>query len=40
MSYGRPRYGLLSFLGDIIMIFVTAGFWLLWVFVREMRYRR
>jgi len=34
------RYGLFSFLGDVIMTVITAGFWLIWIFVREMRHRR
>ena len=36
----RRKYGCLSFLGDCIMIFLTCGFWLIWIFVREMRRRR
>lgn len=36
MSRGRS-YGLGSFLFDIILICLTGGFWLLWIFVREMR---
>lgn len=31
------KYGLGSFLFDCIMVCVTAGFWLIWVFVRESR---
>ena len=31
------RYGLLNFLFDIIMISLTAGLWLVWIFIREMR---
>jgi hypothetical protein len=34
----RP-YGCLGFLGDVIMTILTCGFWLIWVFVREMRRR-
>jgi hypothetical protein len=33
------RYGFGSFIFDCIMTFLTAGFWLIWVFVREMRRR-
>ena len=33
------RYGLLNFLFDIIMISLTAGLWLVWIFIREMRRR-
>lgn len=32
-------YGLCNFLFDVIMTCITAGFWLIWVFVREMRKR-
>lgn len=35
----RPRYSCLGFIGDIIMFFLTGGLWLIWIFVREMRYR-
>ena len=33
----RRHYGLGNFLFDIIMIMLTAGLWLIWIFVREMR---
>ena len=36
----RRRYGLLSFAFDVFMVIITAGFWLIWIFVREMRNRR
>ena len=35
----RRRYGFFHFLGDVFMTILTAGFWLIWVFVREMRNR-
>jgi len=35
----KKKYNLLSFAFDILMIGVTAGFWLIWIFVREMRRR-
>lgn len=35
----RKKYGLFSFLFDIILCFVTGGLWLIWIFVREMRNR-
>lgn len=35
----RERYGFLNFLFDCFMIFITAGFWIIWIFVREMRKR-
>lgn len=33
------NYGLFKFLGDAFMTIITAGLWLIWVFVREMRRR-
>lgn len=33
------HYGFFSFVGDIFMTVLTCGFWLIWVFVREMRRR-
>lgn len=35
----RNKYGFLNFLGDIFMVFITGGFWLIWIFAREMRNR-
>ena len=32
-------YGLLKFLADLIMTGITGGLWLVWVIVREIRYR-
>jgi len=38
--YRQPRhYGILKFCGDIFMTCLTCGFWLIWIFVREMRNR-
>lgn len=38
--YGcRRHYGIMKFLFDVFMTVFTAGFWLIWVFVREMRNR-
>lgn len=34
----RP-YTLGSFIFDLIMIAITGGLWLIWIFVREMRGR-
>jgi hypothetical protein len=31
------RYGLGSFMLDLILVFLTGGLWLIWIFVREMR---
>lgn len=33
----RRRYGFFSFLFDATMIVLTCGFWLIWIFIREMR---
>ena len=35
----QNRYGFWGFVGDCIMVFVTFGLWLIWIFVREMRKR-
>lgn len=35
----RKRYTIFSFLFDLLMICLTAGLWLIWIFVREMRNR-
>lgn len=35
----RNRYGLIKFAFDVLMTIITAGFWLIFVFVREMRKR-
>lgn len=35
----RKPYGPLSFLGDLFMTMITGGFWLIWIFIREMRNR-
>lgn len=35
----RGRYTIFSFLGDLLMVAVTGGLWLIWIFVREMRNR-
>lgn len=34
------RYGFWKFIGDCFMVGLTFGFWLIWIFVREMRNRR
>ena len=33
----RRHYGFFSFCGDVFMTLLTCGFWLIWIFVREMR---
>lgn len=35
----RKSYGFFGFLFDLIMIAITGGLWLVWIFVREMRRR-
>ena len=35
----RRHYGFFNFIGDCIMVFLTMGLWLIWIFVREMRQR-
>lgn len=35
----RRKYGCMSFLGDLFMVGLTGGLWLIWIFVREMRNR-
>lgn len=38
----RPgkKYGFFKFIFDCFMTALTSGFWLIWVFIREMRGRR
>ena len=31
------HYGFGNFLLDAFMVCITAGFWIIWIFVREMR---
>lgn len=31
------KYGCFSFLFDVMMVILTGGLWLIWIFVREMR---
>lgn len=35
----RKKYTIFSFAFDLFMIAITAGLWLIWIFVREMRNR-
>ena len=40
VNYNTNRnYGCLGFLGDLFMVCITCGLWLIWIFVREMRRR-
>ena len=34
------NYGLGKFIFDCALTFLTGGFWLIWIFIREMRKRR
>jgi uncharacterized membrane protein YjgN (DUF898 family) len=36
----KRKYGVMSFALDCILTVITGGLWLIWVFVREMRYAR
>ena len=38
MTTTKP-YGCMSFLFDLLMVMLTGGLWLIWIFVREMRKR-
>ena len=33
----KKRYGFFKFVGDCLMTIITCGFWLIWIFIREMR---
>lgn len=35
----RKKYGVMSFVGDVLLTLITGGLWLIWIFVREMRGR-
>lgn len=35
----QRKYGTSNFIFDLIMICLTAGLWLIWIFCREMRNR-
>jgi hypothetical protein len=35
----RRKYGFWKFMGDCLMVCLTGGLWLIWIFVREMRKR-
>lgn len=35
----RGHYGFWKFIGDVLMTIITCGFWLIWIFIREMRKR-
>jgi hypothetical protein len=37
MSTNLGRYGFLNFCFDVFMMFLTCGFWVIWIFVRELR---
>jgi hypothetical protein len=33
----KKKYGLTNFLFDAVMVVMTGGFWLIWIFCRENR---
>ncbi len=33
----KKSYGIFHFLLDVFLTVITCGFWLIWIFVREMR---
>lgn len=35
----NTKYGVGAFLLDMLLLFLTGGLWLIWIFVREMRNR-
>jgi len=35
----QRKYGFFNFLFDCVMVALTAGLWLIWIFAREMRNR-
>ena len=37
MSRTANKYGLGKFLFDVILVIITGGLWLIWIFVREIR---
>jgi hypothetical protein len=37
MSKNNRKYGVLNFIGDVVMSIFTGGLWFIWIFVREMR---
>lgn len=36
----KKTYGFWNFVLDVLLCAVTGGFWLIWIFVREMRRNR
>lgn len=39
MAKKKRKYGCVAFLFDVIMLCLTGGFWIIWIFAREMRRR-
>lgn len=37
ITMSRKRYGFWNFVADVLLTCLTGGFWLIWIFVREMR---
>lgn len=40
MAQRLKKYNLFNFLFDLLMLAVTCGLWVFWIFAREMRNRR
>lgn len=36
-AMSRRHYGILNFLFDALLVILTGGLWLIWIFVREIR---
>lgn len=39
MHRSRRSYGFFHWLFDVVLVLLTGGLWLIWIFVREMRRR-
>jgi hypothetical protein len=37
--YEVRKYGFWNFVLDVLLVCITSGLWLIWIFVREMRRR-
>lgn len=35
----RKKYKLRNFIVDVLLVIITGGLWLIWIFIREMRNR-
>jgi len=39
MNRNYKKYGIGNFILDCLLVALTGGFWLIWIFAREMRRR-